>query len=137
MTDGKADNKNGIKALYSLQTEIETVFDTIAEKFELTKDELLILLTLWEKGAMTLKEMDKFVQIKSYKRSRTYNHLVSKKWIFKERPTNDERTVMIYYNEDMLDKKRDLFAMIASEIKHHQAKMDQQYSQIMKMSVGN
>ncbi|PNZ29724.1 transcriptional regulator [Staphylococcus rostri] len=135
MTNHKAENKNGIKALYSLQTEIETVFDTIAEKFKLTKEELLILLTLWEKGAMTLKEMDKFVQIKSYKRSRTYNHLVSKQWIFKERPENDERTVMIYYNEEMFDKQRELFTMIASEVKHHQSKMDQQFKQIMQLGL--
>ena len=45
---------------------------------------------------MTLKEMDGFVQIKSYKRTRTYNDLVEKEWILKERPQNDERTVIIF-----------------------------------------
>lgn len=133
MKDHKAE-KSGIQALFSLQSEIESVFTTIAEKYELTKEELLILLTIWEKGDMTLKEMDYFVPIKSYKRSRTYNHLVNQRWIHKERPENDERTVMIYSNEDMQDKKRELLSLIVSEIKNHQKSMSQNFNQIMQMA---
>ena len=32
----------------------------------MSKEEILILLTLWKEGSMTLKEMDGFVQIKCY-----------------------------------------------------------------------
>ena len=35
----------------------------------MSKEEILILLTLWEEGSMTLKEMDDFVHIKPYKRT--------------------------------------------------------------------
>ncbi|MCS4485301.1 transcriptional regulator, SarA/Rot family [Staphylococcus americanisciuri] len=133
MVDGILNNQNSIKSLYLLQTEIENVFEAVAERFELTKEEILILLTIWEKGAMTLKEMDKYVPIKAYKRSRTYNHLVSKQWIFKERPLNDERTVLIYYNEKMVEKRNELFAMIASEVKRHQASIEQQYHNIKQL----
>ena len=50
----------------------------------MSKEEILILLTLLEKGSMTLKEMDKYVHIKPYKRTRTYNNLVNLEWIYKK-----------------------------------------------------
>ena len=43
------------------------------------------------KGSMTLKEMDRFVEVKPYKRTRTYNNLVELEWIYKERPVDDEK----------------------------------------------
>ena len=70
----------------------------------MSKEEVLILLTLWEEGSMTLKQMDKFVHIKPYKRTRTYNNLVNLEWIYKERPQDDERTVIIHYNEKLPKK---------------------------------
>ncbi|QLK86297.1 MarR family transcriptional regulator [Staphylococcus sp. 17KM0847] len=133
MTDSTADQLNDIKGLYALQEDIEYIFDAVSKKFELSKEELLILLTLWEKGAMTLKKMDEYVKIKSYKRSRTYNHLVNKQWIYKERPVDDERTVMISYNQNMTEVQRELVAMIASEIKVQQAKLNQRFAQIMNL----
>ncbi len=47
----------------------------------MSREEILILLTLWQKGSMTLKEMDRFVEVKPYKRTRTYNNLVELEWI--------------------------------------------------------
>src|SRR5699024_6647958 len=80
------------------------------------KEEILILLTLWEEGSMTLKEMDNYVKIKSYKRTRTYNDLVEKAWIIKERPVNDERTVIIHFNEDLKDEREELLNCFKAEI---------------------
>ena len=65
---------------------------------------------------MTLKQMDDFVHIKSYKRTRTYNDLVEKTWILKERPQNDERTVIIHFNEDLKEKREALLDFIKDEI---------------------
>ena len=35
--------------------EINSIFKVIYETYDLTKEEVLILLTLWDKGSMTLK----------------------------------------------------------------------------------
>ncbi|WP_438873519.1 transcriptional regulator, SarA/Rot family [Staphylococcus haemolyticus] len=77
----------------------------------------LILLTLWDKGSMTLKEMDSYVNIKSYKRTRTYNKLVQSEWIFKERPLDDERTVIIHFNKEKQELKNELLDFITATIK--------------------
>lgn len=115
---GKAlQNKvEGILSLNQLLNDVEAIFDSIKKEYKMSKEEVLILFTLWKEGSMTLKEMDDFVHIKSYKRTRTYNDLVEKKWILKERPQNDERTVIIHFNEDLKEKREALLDFIKDEI---------------------
>ncbi|PTE30236.1 transcriptional regulator, partial [Staphylococcus gallinarum] len=87
-----ADNVDGVLRLELVLQDINDIFSKVQKQYKMSKEEILILLTLWKEGSMTLKEMDGFVQIKSYKRTRTYNDLVEKEWTLKERPQNDERT---------------------------------------------
>lgn len=107
----------GILQLETLFKEIDSIFNTIKEEYGMSKEEILILLTLLEKGSMTLKEMDKYVHIKPYKRTRTYNNLVNLEWIYKERPQDDERTVIIHFNDKQNSKKEDLLKFIDDPIK--------------------
>lgn len=107
----------GILQLETLFKEIDSIFNTIKEEYGMSKEEILILLTLLEKGSMTLKEMDKYVHIKPYKRTRTYNYLVNLEWIYKERPQDDERTVIIHFNDKQNSKKEDLLKFIDDSIK--------------------
>lgn len=107
----------GILQLETLFKEIDSIFNTIKEEYGMSKEEILILLTLLEKGSMTLKEMDKYVHIKLYKRTRTYNNLVNLEWIYKERPQDDERTVIIHFNDKQNSKKEDLLKFIDDSIK--------------------
>lgn len=107
----------GILQLETLFKEIDSIFNTIKEEYGMSKEEILILLTLLEKGSMTLKEMDKYVHIKPNKRTRTYNNLVNLEWIYKERPQDDERTVIIHFNDKQNSKKEDLLKFIDDSIK--------------------
>ncbi len=107
----------GILQLETLFKEIDSIFNTIKEEYGMSKEEILILLTLLEKCSMTLKEMDKYVHIKPYKRTRTYNNLVNLEWIYKERPQDDERTVIIHFNDKQNSKKEDLLKFIDDSIK--------------------
>ena len=107
----------GILQLETLFKEIDSIFNTIKEEYGMSREEILILLTLLEKGSMTLKEMDKYVHIKPYKRTRTYNNLVNLEWIYKERPQDDERTVIIHFNDKQNSKKEDLLKFIDDSIK--------------------
>lgn len=107
----------GILQLETLFKEIDSIFNTIKEEYGMSKEEILILLTLLEKGSMTLKEMDKYLHIKPYKRTRTYNNLVNLEWIYKERPQDDERTVIIHFNDKQNSKKEDLLEFIDDSIK--------------------
>lgn len=117
MANSEKNRVYGILQLETLFKEIDSIFNTIKEEYGMSKEEVLILLTLLEKGSMTLKEMDKYVHIKPYKRTRTYNNLVNLEWIYKERPQDDERTVIIHFNDKQNSKKEDLLKFIDDSIK--------------------
>lgn len=80
---------------------------------------------------MTLKEMDKYVHIKPYKRTRTYNNLVNLEWIYKERPQDDERTVIIHFNDKQNSKKEDLLKFIDDSIKIKSEPMQSSFQSIL------
>ena len=117
MANSEKNRVYGILQLETLFKEIDSIFNTIKEEYGMSKEEILILLTLLEKGSMTLKEMDKYVHIKPYKRTRTYNNLVNLEWIYKERPQDDESTVIIHFNDKQNSKKEDLLKFIDDSIK--------------------
>ena len=117
MANSEKNRVYGILQLETLFKEIDSIFNTIKEEYGMSKEEILILLTLLEKGSMTLKEMDKYVHIKPYKRTRTYNNLVNLEWIYKERPQDDERKVIIHFNDKQNSKKEDLLEFIDDSIK--------------------
>ena len=117
LTKSEKERVHGILQLEALLSDINSIFDTIKKEYKMSKEEVLILLTLWEEGSMTLKQMDKFVHIKPYKRTRTYNNLVNLEWIYKERPQDDERTVIIHYNEKLNSQKEDLLNFSGQSIR--------------------
>ncbi|GAA6826376.1 MarR family transcriptional regulator [Staphylococcus sp. 18_1_E_LY] len=132
---GKAiDNKvANVLNLNQILEEIEAIFKSIKKEYKMSKEEILILLTLWKEGSMTLKQMDEFVHIKSYKRTRTYNDLVEKKWIIKERPQNDERTVIIHFNDKLEDEREHLLNFIIGEINSRKASFQESLTAILNL----
>lgn len=119
--------------LEKLLKDIDSIFRIIYEKYHLNKEEVLILLTLWEKGPMTLKEMDQYVNIKSYKRTRTYNNLVQSDWVYKERPFDDERTVIIHFNEEKNKYRNELLDFITTIIKRKYESLENSLNSLMSV----
>ena len=119
--------------LEKLLKDIDSIFRIIYEKYHLNKEEILILLTLWEKGPMTLKEMDQYVNIKSYKRTRTYNNLVQSDWVYKERPIDDERTVIIHFNEEKNKYRNELLDFITTIIKRKYESLENSLNSLMSV----
>lgn len=119
--------------LEKLLKDIDSIFRIIYEKYHLNKEEVLILLTLWEKGPMTLKEMNQYVNIKSYKRTRTYNNLVQSDWVYKERPIDDERTVIIHFNEEKNKYRNELLDFITTIIKRKYESLENSLNSLMSV----
>lgn len=131
MSNQTKNQVSGILKLESLLSDINSIFESIQNDYGMSKEEILILLTLWEKGSMTLKEMDGYVKIKSYKRTRTYNNLVNLEWIYKERPQDDERTVIIHYNDKQNKKRDDLITFISNAVHDKSDSMQSSLSSIL------
>ncbi|MGV3244247.1 transcriptional regulator, SarA/Rot family [Staphylococcus sp. 11261D007BR] len=118
--------------LNDLQKEIDKIFGAIQRQFQISKEEFLILLNLWDKGPMSLKEMDKYVPIKRYKRTRTYNRLVAKGWIYKQRTLGDERNVTIDFNEDKEDVKQQVVDFVCSQINLRHKRLESLFKLFMQ-----
>lgn len=128
-----ADKVDGVLQLESVLKEIDDIFAKVQKQYKMSKEEILILLTLWKEGSMTLKQMDEFVHIKSYKRTRTYNDLVEKKWIIKERPQNDERTVIIHFNDKLEGEREHLLNFIIGEINSRKESFQESITAILNL----
>lgn len=133
MSNQAGENVSMILQLEEVCKEINSIYKVIYETYDLTKEEVLILLTLWDKGPMTLKEIDSYVNIKSYKRTRTYNKLVHSEWIFKERPLDDERTVIIHFNEAKQEQKNELLDFITATIKKRYEILENSLNLLMRV----
>lgn len=133
MSNQAGENVSMILQLEEVCKEINSIYKVIYETYDLIKEEVLILLTLWDKGPMTLKEMDSYVNIKSYKRTRTYNKLVHSEWIFKERPLDDERTVIIHFNEAKQEQKNELLDFITATIKKRYEILENSLNLLMRV----
>ncbi|MEB5792411.1 transcriptional regulator, SarA/Rot family [Staphylococcus hominis] len=129
----KKETVSMVLKLEKLLKDIDSIFRIIYEKYHLNKEEVLILLTLWEKGPMTLKEMDQYVNIKSYKRTRRYNNLVQSDWIYKERPIDDERTVIIHFNEEKNKYRNELLDFITTIIKRKYESLENSLNSLMSV----
>lgn len=129
----KKETVSMVLKLEKLLKDIDSIFRIIYDKYHLNKEEVLILLTLWEKGPMTLKEMDQYVNIKSYKRTRTYNNLVQSDWVYKERPIDDERTVIIHFNEEKNKYRNELLDFITTIIKRKYESLENSLNSLMSV----
>lgn len=129
----KKETVSMVLKLEKLLKDIDSIFRIIYEKYHLNKEEVLILLTLWERGPMTLKEMDQYVNIKSYKRTRTYNNLVQSDWVYKERPIDDERTVIIHFNEEKNKYRNELLDFITTIIKRKYESLENSLNSLMSV----
>lgn len=127
------DMVDSVLRLEHVLKDIEDIFGKVQKQYKMSKEEILILLTLWEEGSMTLKEMDNYVKIKSYKRTRTYNDLVEKEWIIKERPVNDERTVIIHFNEDLEAQREALLDYFKEEIDEKSSSIQSSLKSILNL----
>ena len=88
----------------------------IYETYDLTKEEVLILLTLWDKGSMTLKEMDITLILN---RINVHVHITNLFNLngYLKRPLDDERTVIIHFNKEKQELKNELLDFITATIK--------------------
>ncbi|TDM14448.1 transcriptional regulator, SarA/Rot family [Macrococcus bovicus] len=120
-------------ALNELQKEIDTIFDVIQTRFDLSKEEYLALVALWDNGPMSMKRLNQYVDIKPYKRTRFFNNLVTKGWIYKERPANDERTVIIHYNEKRAADKEEIVNAACSAIKNNMNDFRTYFDQVLNI----
>jgi MarR family transcriptional regulator len=96
-------------ALYSATNSITRLYRSLLDDYELTYPQYLVLLVLWEKDGIAIKEVMKRLKLDSGTLSPIIKRLQNAGLINKVRSEQDERVVRIYLTE----KSKNLEPLIA------------------------
>lgn len=86
-------------ALYSATNSITRMYRTLLEEHELTYPQYLVLLVLWEKDGIAIKEVMKRLKLDSGTLSPIIKRLQKAGLVDKERSEQDERIVRLHLTE--------------------------------------
>lgn len=96
-------------ALYTATNSITRLYRSLLDEYELTYPQYLVLLVLWEKDGIAIKEVMKRLKLDSGTLSPIIKRLQNAGLVHKERTAQDERIVRLY----LTDKSKNLEPFIA------------------------
>ncbi|EEF78545.1 MarR family winged helix-turn-helix transcriptional regulator [Methylophaga thiooxydans] len=86
-------------ALYTATNSITRLYRSLLDEYELTYPQYLVLLVLWEKDGIAIKDVMKRLKLDSGTLSPIIKRLQSAGLVHKERTDQDERIVRLYLTE--------------------------------------
>lgn len=86
-------------ALYTATNSITRLYRSLLDEYELTYPQYLVLLVLWEKDGIAIKEVMKRLKLDSGTLSPIIKRLQNAGLVNKERTDQDERIVRLYLTE--------------------------------------
>lgn len=96
-------------ALYTATNSITRLYRSLLDEYELTYPQYLVLLVLWERDGIAIKEVMKRLKLDSGTLSPIIKRLQNAGLVHKERTDQDERIVRLY----LTDKSKNLEPFIA------------------------
>lgn len=87
-------------ALYTAQRALTNRYRTLLEQFDLTYPQYLVMLVLWEHGALPIKSLGKLLQLDYGTLTPLLKRLEAHGLVRRERQASDERSVRISLTED-------------------------------------
>ncbi|MBM7663493.1 DNA-binding MarR family transcriptional regulator [Bacillus mesophilus] len=92
-------------AIYETSSEFSKLYSKILHNFGLTYPQYLVLLSLWEKDGMTLKELGSKVGLGTGTLTPMIKRMEANGWLRKERSKADERSIHIFLEEKAQTEK--------------------------------
>ncbi|MEU4098732.1 MarR family transcriptional regulator [Streptomyces sp. NPDC026673] len=87
-------------ALYAAQRALTNRYRTLLEEFDLTYPQYLVMLVLWEHGALPIKSLGKLLQLDYGTLTPLLKRLQAHGLVRRERHASDERSVQISLTEE-------------------------------------
>lgn len=103
-------------ALYETANEFTRLYSHVLKPFGLTYPQYLVLVCLWEKDCIPMKELGKKLNMGIGTLNPIISRMQQNEWLIKERSRNDERIVLISLHEKAHKKKEDIIHHIAAKI---------------------
>lgn len=109
-------NKQLCFAIYETASEFNKLYTRILQPFHLTYPQYLVLLALWEKDEVTLKELGEKLNLGTGTLTPMITRMEVNGWVRKERSKVDERKVFIYLQEKAISEKQAIVQTVSEEI---------------------
>lgn len=103
-------------AVYGTASEFNKLYTTALQPFELTYPQYLVLLALWEKDELSVKELGLKLNLGTGTLTPMLTRMQANGWVKKARSKTDERKVFIYLQEKARAQKPEITKKIAKTI---------------------
>jgi DNA-binding MarR family transcriptional regulator len=94
--DGLELDKQLCFALYSATRAVTQLYRPVLDSLGLTYPQYLVMLVLWERGAVSVKQLGQALDLDSGTLSPLLKRLAARGYVRRERSTSDERSVLIH-----------------------------------------
>lgn len=118
-------------AIYETSSEFTKLYTAVLHPFGLTYPQYLVLLALWEKDGVTLKELGETLNLGTGTLTPMVARMEANGWLRKERSTVDERKVYIYLQKKANDEKQPITKKVSEEILACKIELEE-YEQLLK-----
>jgi MarR family transcriptional regulator, organic hydroperoxide resistance regulator len=118
-------------AVYETASEFNKLYSNALQPFGLTYPQYLVLLALWEKDGVTVKEIGEILSLGTGTLTPMLTRMEANGWIRKERSKADERRVYIYLQKKAQDEKQAIIKTISNKIQSCNIELEE-YTQLME-----
>lgn len=125
--------------LYASGKEIVRKYQPYLEKLDLTYTQYIVLMVLWEKDHLSVKEIGAKLYLDSGTLTPLINKLITKGFVQKEKSPDDERELIISLTSDgikLKEKAKEIPPLIAKKVKLTQKEARTLYTLLYKLLDG-
>ena len=125
--------------LYASGKEIVRRYQPYLEKLDLTYTQYIVLMVLWERDHLSVKEIGAKLYLDSGTLTPLINKLITKGFVQKEKSPNDERELIISLTSDgikLKEKAKEIPPLIAKKVKLTQKEARTLYTLLYKLLDG-
>lgn len=118
-------------AIYETAGEFNKIYTSVLQPFGLTYPQYLVLLALWEKDGITVKELGEKLNLGTGTLTPMITRMEANGWLRKERSKTDERKVFIHLQMKATEEKQAITKKVGEEIQSCRIEIEE-YEQLMQ-----
>jgi MarR family transcriptional regulator, organic hydroperoxide resistance regulator len=103
-------------AIYETNSQFTKLYTKVLHPFGITYPQYLVLLALWEKDGLTVKELGERLNLGTGTLTPMIKRMEANGWVKKERDISDERKVSIFILPKAIEEKEAINQSVANEI---------------------
>lgn len=103
-------------AVYETGGEFTKLYTSVLKQFGLTYPQYLVLLALWERDGITMKELGEQVNLGTGTLTPMISRMQESGWLRKDRSTEDQRKVYVILEEKAYIEKSNITQQVRQEI---------------------